>query len=70
MSLWQNFKAKQFYLELIQPTKRTDIVLGSTEAVDILNHTISIIVLAIKSDDQAMFTLASSPQKYSEYFPI
>jgi hypothetical protein len=70
MSLWQNFKAKQFYLELIQSTKRTDIVLGSTEAVNILNQTISIIVLAIRSDDQAIFTLASSPQKYSEYFPI
>ena len=70
MSLWQNFKAKQFYLELIQSTKRTDIVLGSTEAVDILSQTISIIVLAIRSDDQAIFILASSPQKYSEYFPI
>ncbi len=70
MSSWKKFKAKQFYLELIQSTKRTDIVPGSPEAVNILNQTISIIALAIISDDQAIFTLASSPQKYSEYFPI
>jgi hypothetical protein len=40
------------------------------KAAVILNQTISIIVLAFISDDHAIFTLASSPQKYSEYFPM
>jgi hypothetical protein len=35
-----------------------------------VNQTISITVLAFISDSHATFTLASSPQKYSEYFPI
>jgi arginine repressor len=45
------------------------IVSYIAEAVDI-NQTTSIIVLALISGDHAIFTLASSPQKYSEYFPM